>query len=134
MTAILAPTERRRIDVGPPTEPPTWREVPPIERAWYVLADLPKDPTEIARLLHDLSIKGRRADGEFCPLANYLHWRVPGLTGLHVDGEMVECEQGWFDFDAGDMNALRGFVLLFDDGCFPTLVEHLALPAPERAP
>jgi hypothetical protein len=133
MTAILAPTERRRIDVGPPTEPPTWREVPPIERAWYAVHDLPNYPTEIARLLHNLGITGRRGEATNCPLGNFVRWRVPGLGLAYVaiDLDMVDLGGGdWFEFP----EHVYAFVRNFDEGCYPTLVEHLALPAPERSP
>jgi hypothetical protein len=104
-----------------------------LERAWYAVHDLPNNSRGIALLLHHLGIGGRRGEARDCPLGNYLRWRVPGLglAPVAIDLDVVDLgDQGWFPLpDSG-----YAFVRDFDEGCYPTLIQHPALPAPAPAP
>jgi len=116
MSATLAPSRSRELATA----------------VYEVIADLPDDSTAIARLLHDLGIRGKRGDGAWCPLSNFIRWRLPEVQYLHVDGHQIFVGGGDRFIDAPEQAA--AFVYDFDEGYYPTLVEHLALPAPGGAP
>ncbi len=96
---------------------------------------LPASATGIARMFHDHGITGFKGAGASCPLANWLRYRFPG-THFYVDGLGIsfgETERTHTEAVEELPEAVACFVSNFDEGCYPTLVERLALPAPDGA-
>lgn len=99
-----------------------------------LLEALPVEATDIARLFHNHGVTGFKGVGASCPLANWLHRAFPG-THFYVDGLGISFGETSIHSEAVENlpEGIATFVSNFDEGCYPTLVEHLALPASERA-
>jgi hypothetical protein len=84
------------------------------------LKELPEHPREIAALLIEKGIKGRKGDSRCCPIAKYLH-------GVDPEG-MLGCEvrTGWIDNGKAQMPILPlpviQFISNFDHGDYPELI------------
>jgi hypothetical protein len=101
-----------------------------IATVYEAVADLPDTSAGIAQLLERLGITGFRYDGDHCPLAEYIRWRLGHPGFLVVDACAIEVAHNeWFDTP----DHVADFIRDFDRSCYPTLVERLALPAPAGA-
>ena len=88
-----------------------------LQTAQEVFNNLPPDPNQIALMLQEQGLRGRRISSHSCPISRYA--RLQGLT------DPGSC-QDWTDAREGVVQhppQVREFIRRFDRGDYPQLAE-----------